>query len=155
MVGCNDCLECNGKRVKTVLLKTHSSNLSGYDGPVFLPVMNDMENTPDGEVMADIKKNRNPGNHKRFFAFVKQTFDLQDVYDNKEIWRRHLLLNAGHVEEHISPKTGATGYVIKSINWDQLDEIEFRETFTSVVNAFIKWYGHDLNEIQINSILEY
>ena len=112
---------------------------------------------PYGEVMADIKLKRNPGNHKRFFAFVKQTIAMQDVFEDteKERWRRHLLLIAGHVEEHISPKTGDVAFVIKSINWDELDELEFKPIFNSVINAFIKWYGKDLTELQINSILEY
>lgn len=141
--------------MKTILLKTTMEQAKDYQGVIFIPALDDVDNVPFGEVMADIKKNRNPGNHRRFFRFVNHTFDMQDVYDDKDIWRRHLLLNAGHVEEHISPKTGDVGYVIKSINWDELDEIEFKPIFSSVVNAFIKWYGQDLNELQINSILEY
>ena len=38
---------------------------------------------------------------------------------------------------------------------DKLDEIEFRDLFGKVVNAFIRYYGQDLSEIQINTILEY
>jgi len=142
--------------MKTVLLKTRYEDIpKGYSGPVFLPVMDDCGKVPMGEVMVNIMAKRNHGNHRRFFAFRNTTFAMQDVYDNDEVWRRHLLLNAGHVEEHISPKTGKVGYVIKSIKWDELDEIEFKAIFSSVVNAFLKWYGEDLNEIQINTILEF
>ena len=141
--------------MKTILRKLTQEEAKAYQGPVFAPVMDDCESIPYGEVMAELKKNRNPGNHRRFFSFRNATFDMQDIYDDPEVWRRHLLLNAGHVEEHISPKTGDVGYVIKSIAWDELDEIEFKEIFGSVVNAFLKWYGEDLDEIQINSILEF
>lgn len=140
--------------MKTIFLKTNVLP-EGYTGPYFLPVLDDCDKVPMGEVMVDIKSKRNPGNHKRFFAFRNTTFEMQNIYDDKEVWRRHLLLNAGFVEEHISPKTGDVGYVIKSIEWDQLDEIEFKETFLSVINAFIRWYGQELDEIQINSILEF
>lgn len=141
--------------MKTILRKLTVEEAKAYQGPVFAPVMDDCESIPYGELMADLKKNRNPGNHRRFFSFRNATFEMQDVYDDPEVWRRHLLLNAGHVEEHISPKTGEVGYVIKSIAWDELDELEFKPIFLSVVNAFLKWYGEDLNEIQINSILEF
>ncbi len=146
--------------MKTVLAKYSMQDLikSGYQGPVLVPVLDDLEGVPYGEVMAEIKLKRNPGNHKRFFAFVKQTFAMQDVFNEPtdiERWRRHLLLIAGHVEEHISPKTGEVAFVIKSINWDELDELEFKPIFNSVINGFIKWYGKGLTELQINSILEY
>ena len=147
--------------MKTVLLKMRYQDVpKDYQGSVMLPVMDDSDKVPMGEVMADIKSKRNPGNHKRFFAFRNTTFLMQDVYDheikhNEEIWRKQLLLNAGHVDEIISPKSGKVGYVVKTINWDEMDEIEFKEIFSSVVNAFLKWYGHDLDEIQINSILEF
>ena len=147
--------------MKTVLEKMRYQDVpKDYQGAVLLPVMDDCDNVPYGEVMADIKAKRNPGNHRRFFAFRNTTFMMQDVYDheiesNKEIWRKQLLLNAGHVDEIISPKTGKVGYVVKTINWDEMDETEFKPIFLSVVNAFIKWYGHDLNDLQINSILEF
>jgi len=144
--------------MKTVWVKLTPEQAREYTGPVFAPMNDDCDNIPYGEIMAELKKNRNTGNHNRFFAFVKTTFDMQDTFEDQsdiERWRRHLLLMAGHVDEHISPKTGQVGYVIRSISWEELDEIEFRPLFNSVVNAFLKWYGKDLDDIQINSILEY
>ncbi len=116
--------------------------------------MDDADKIPFGEVMADIKKNRNAGNHKRFFAFVKQAFDMQEFYAEREVFRKVLQLKAGFFDLVISEK-GANIYLPKSISWDELDEIEFRELFNRVVNAFIRDFGDKLNEIQINTILEY
>lgn len=144
--------------MKTVLRKLTEAEARGYNGPVFAPVADDCESIPYGEVMAELRKNRNTGNHNRFFAFVKTTFAMQDVFNeptDMDRWRKHLLLIAGHVDEHISPKTGHVGYVIRSIAWEELDEIEFKPLFNSVINSFLKWYGKELNDIQINSILEY
>lgn len=144
--------------MKTVLVKLTAEQARDYHGPVFATVLDDCENIPYGEIIAELKKNRNTGNHNRFFAFVKTTFAMQDVFNeptDKDRWRKQLLLNAGHVDEYISPKTGDVAFVIRSIAWDELDEIEFRPLFNSVVNAFLKWYGEDLNDVQINTILEY
>lgn len=46
-------------------------------------------------------RGRNYDNHKRFFQFRDETFDIQDQFDDKEVWRKHLLLMAGHYEEQI------------------------------------------------------
>ena len=127
---------------------------ANYDGPVLVPVMDDADKIPFGEGVEDIKKNRNPRNHKRFFAFVKQAFDMQEFYEEIEVFRKVLQLKAGFFDLVISEK-GKNVYLPKSISWDELDEIEFRELFNRVVNAFIRDFGDKLNDIQINSILEY
>lgn len=128
--------------------------MKDYQGVVFIPVLDDVEIVPYGEVMADIKKNRNPGNHKRIFAFFRQTFDMQDDFDNPEQWRKYMQMKAGHYELVVAPN-GNEMYWPLSIDWDKLDEIEFKKLFTEIVNAFIKYYGRDLSDLQINSILEY
>jgi len=140
--------------MKTVLHKMPYQDVpKDYQGSVFLPVMDDCDKVPMGEVMADIKSKRNPGNHKRFFAFVNQSFDMQDEFDNTEIWRKYITMKAGFFDEVVTAK--GVQYWPKSISWDELDEIEFRDLFSRVTNAFIRYYGQGLNEIQINSILEF
>lgn len=140
--------------MKSVYLKINASQLTAYQGPVLVPVMDDCEKVPYGEVVVEIKRNRNPKNHRRFFAFVKQAFDMQDHYDEQEVFRKVLQLKAGFFDLVVSEK-GQNVYLPKSVAWDQLDEIEFKELFTRVVNAFIRDFGGRLNDIQINSILEY
>lgn len=46
-------------------------------------------------------RGRNYDNHKRFFQFRDETFDIQDQFEDREVWRKHLLLMAGHYEEQI------------------------------------------------------
>ena len=142
--------------MKTVLLKTTMKKMrtANYDGPVLVHVMDDADKIPFGEVMADIRKNRSPGNHRRFMGFIRQSFDMQDDFDNVTTWRKYIQMKAGHYEAVVTPK-GETMYWPKTISWDELEEGDFRELFKDVTNAFIKYYGNDLNDIQINSILEY
>ena len=142
--------------MKTALSKQRIEDLvnSGYKGPVLVPVMDDLDSLPYGECMADIHKNRNPGNHRRFFAFINQAFDMQEHYEEQEVFRKVLQLKAGFFDEVIGDK-GNIIYLPRSIAWDKLDETEFKELFTKVVNAFIRDFGDKLNEIQINSIIEF
>ena len=140
--------------MKTVLRKLTAEEARNYHGPVFAPVDDDCDGIPYGEIMADLKKNRNPGNHRRYMAFIKQTFDMQDDLDNIMTWRKYMQMKAGHYEAVVAPN-GHTMYWPRTINWDEMEEIEFKHLFNDIINAFIKYYGGGLNDIQLNSILEY
>ena len=135
------------------MIKLTQEQARNYQGVVFAPVMDDMESVPFGEVMVEIKKNRNPLNHKRFFAFIKQSFDMQDEFEDIEVWRKYICMKAGFFDEIVTKK--GVQYWPQSISWDKLDEIEFKEMFKRVTNAFIRYYGQGLDEVQLNSILEY
>jgi len=138
--------------MKTILIKLSPEQAKNYHGVVFAPMDDDCEGIPYGELIADLKKNRNFKNHRRFFAFINQAFDMQDFYDDKKVFRKVLQLKAGFFDEVISDK-GKVIYLPRSIAWDEIDELEFRPLFTKVVNAFIRDF--ELDDIQINSILEY
>lgn len=128
-------------------------NKANYQGCVLAPLMDDLSGVT-GDVMVDVKKGRNVGNHRRFFAFIALTFDLQDEFDNREIWRKYIQMKAGFFTEVVTGN-GKILYWPQSISWDSLDEIEFKDLFNRVVNAFMRYYGQDLNDIQINTILEF
>lgn len=104
------------------------------------------------ELIFDYKKKRSPGNHRRYYAFINNAFDMQDHFDNPEIFRKYIQVQAGHFDLVISPKTGEAAYWPKSISWDELDETEFRPLFNNVINAFIRWYGQRLTQQQINQL---
>jgi hypothetical protein len=129
-------------------------SLPGYELPLFAPMSADDEQALSGqtEIIFDFKKKRSAGNHRRYFAFIKQAFDMQEHYDSKEIFRKVLQMQAGHFDEVITEK-GKPVYLPRTINWDELDEVEFKKLFNEVVNAFIKVYAHKLNDMQINQIV--
>ena len=89
---------------------------------------------------------RNPRNHARCFAFLNLTFDMQDSFDNKEIWRYYVQIMAGHCHFVPSPKTGQIMPIPKSISWADLDEEDFKEVFARAVDAFLNRYGKGLTE---------
>lgn len=106
------------------------------------------------EIIFDLKKKRSPGNHRRYFAFIKVAFDAHGHFDNQEIFRKHLQMAAGHYEEAIGPD-GKVWYYPKSIEWSALDEVEFRKLFNEVVNAYLKIYGKRLDESVIERIIRF
>lgn len=110
---------------------------------------------PGEEVLIEHKRGRSAGNHKRFFAFVNLTFDWQDTYEDKTIWRKVLEMGAGHFDTIIDMR-GNVHMWPKSIAWDELDdEQEFRDLFGAVVNAYLSRYGQQLSEAQINMVVQF
>lgn len=112
-----------------------------------------LESSPD-VIMVDYKKKRNAGNHRRYFAFIKASFDMQDEYDCPSIWRKYIQMKAGFFDEVVTAK-GVVMYWPQSISWEDLDENEFKKLFDDVVNAFLKYYGHPLSESQIDKICSF
>lgn len=131
---------------------------SSVDGlALYAAVDADSENRINNvdEFIFDYKKSRNPKNHRRYFAFIKNAFDMQDQYDSQEIFRKYLEMLSGHFDTVISARTGEAMYWPRSIGWDALDETEFRKLFNEVVNAFLNWYGDKLSDHQVSKLLEY
>lgn len=105
------------------------------------------------EIIFELVKKRSAGNHRRYFAFIKTAFDMQDHFDSPEIFRKYIEVQAGHFDMVISPKTGDTAYWPRSISWEKLDEAEFKRLFNEVVNAFLKVYQHKLSDDDVNRIV--
>ena len=131
-------------------------NIPGFDTILFAPMGAEDERALMGasEIIFDYSKKRSAGNHRRFFAFINKTFDIQDHYENVDIWRKILEMKAGFFDLVITEK-GKPLYLPKSISWDKVDEVEFKDLFNKVVNAFLADYGHGLNDIQINEIVSF
>jgi hypothetical protein len=134
----------------------------------------------------ELIRGRSYDNHKRFFELRDQTFEIQDEFDNEEVWRKQLLIMAGHYEEEVralSPNMKwilkyldkylmgtASGkkrvmdeiersyrvvFVPKSIAWDKVDELEFREIFKRAVDGFIKNYAPEMDDQVFLRILDF
>ena len=110
---------------------------------------------PKGEFLISIKTGRSAANHRRFFSFVKTTFDWQERYDNMDVWRKVLLMKAGHFVTVID-KNGNTQLWPESMSFDVLnDENKFRTIFSNAVAAYIKDYGPGLSDAQVNQVNAY
>jgi len=133
-------------------------------------------------VMVEHVKTRDYNQHKRFFAFRNRSFEMQDFFDNDEVWRKQLHIMAGHFDTVIVPKPkwylsclkrftkllGAsdpavammesqpfTVLIAKSIAYDAMDEIEFEDFFSKAVHGFLDNYGNGISEEDFMDILKF
>lgn len=93
-----------------------------------------------GDVVAiDVRKDRNPGFHRKFFAMLRETFEMQDVYDTDRQWRAVVTCGAGYCtwsrDEH-----GNLVAVPDSISFDSMDETEFGELYRDAVRYIDRTY---------------
>ena len=110
--------------------------------------------TPYQEVDCKYSFPRNPGNHRRFFAFLNIAFDSQDFFNNIHHFRKWLIGKAGHYTIIHTPK-GGTIFDADSIKWDSMDEPEFREVFGDCVQAFINEFGDRIPKKKLDEIITF
>lgn len=106
------------------------------------------------EIDCDHSFPRNPGNHRRFFAFLKIAFNSQEFFNNIHHFRKWLIMKSGHYSTIQTPK-GKVIFDADSIAWDKMDEPEFREVFNDCVQAFIDEFGERIPEKKIDEIIRF
>ena len=124
----------------------------------FVPTTDDSREIADQiafgkTVLMDYKPKRSAANHNRYFAFINITFDMQEFYTDKEVWRKRLQNLAGFFDTVVTEE-GVALYIEQSIAWDNLpDETKFRDLFNRVINAFIDHYGQGLTREQLDRVV--
>lgn len=85
---------------------------------------------------------RNLEFHRKFFAMIRETFDLQDTFDNIEHWRAVCLTGAGHCD-FVPGRNGEMVAIPKSIAFSKLDETEFTVLYDKVIDFIGRRYLPD------------
>jgi len=133
------------------LAKTPNGSLTPADAES----INAIEKFGKGEIIkASIRKARNYENHKRFFAFLNTTFDMQECFDNLEHYRRWLVMKAGRYSTCVAPN-GNVMFFADSISFDKMDEDDFQKLFSDCLDVFIKELGKGITEEELLRILEF
>ena len=92
------------------------------------------------ELLVDITQPRNIKFHKKYFALVNMAFQNQERFDDIEILRKELTIQAGFYKEYVSFE-GELKREAKSISFSAMDDIEFNELYSKFINAVIKCFG--------------
>lgn len=94
-------------------------------------------------------KPRNYKYHQKFFALIEVVFENQEKYDSMEALRAELTMRAGWYEEH-HHITGKVSYSPKSISFASMDQVEFEELFSKVIDVAIEYFlqGSTREEIE-------
>lgn len=105
--------------------------------------------------VVDYKPKRNYGNHKRWFVFVRESFDIQDSYDDIDTWRGVLQIKAGHCKVVVDEK-GRTHVWPESISWACFnDEAAFRKMFMRALDWFLAKHTQGMTESEFMKILRF
>lgn len=97
---------------------------------------------------------RNYENHKRFFAFIKTTFDMQEFFDNIHHYRKWLVMKSGHYVTIQTPN-GKTIFDADSIAFEKMDETEFRQVFSDCIDAFIGAWGDKITREELERVVDF
>lgn len=74
--------------------------------------------------------------HRKGFAFLKATFDLQDYFEDFDQYRKWLTMKAGFYTTYVAPDSGTVILEAKSLAFDSMDETEFKQCFQKMITAF-------------------
>lgn len=125
---------------KPLLVKRHDGSFwpaSEHDAEALAPV-------PVGAcVKTDPKQPRNPGHHRKAFAMLHQVHDnLPDDMPPMTFARfySYMKVAAGAVDEIINHK-GEVFYVVKSLSFADMDQIEFEEIYGQFVTVAYERLG--------------
>ena len=105
-----------------------------------------------GEILeGDFKKKRNSQFHRKFFALLGVVFDNQEEYDLFEPMRKAIIMQCGYYIE-VKTLTGKITYEAKSINFAEMDELDFTKLYEKAIDVSIKYLmnGADQYEIKAN-----
>jgi len=105
-------------------------------------------------VVTDIKKARNPEQHKRYFSFLNATFEMQDHFETLEQYRKWIAMKAGFYTAIVAPN-GNTFFVAESISFENMDEDKFLELFSSSIDIFLKELGKGVSESDLMRVIDY
>jgi len=101
-----------------------------------------------GEIYrADVVKPRSYQHHKLCFALLNLTYANQERWTDFESFRKAIAIAAGHTEELVTVH-GEIIRLPKSLSYDALDEVEFTQVFSAMMNVCAEILGLTAPELE-------
>ena len=98
------------------------------------------------EYQCEVKQPRNLKFHKKFFALVNMLFENQEIYNNPDRLRKDLIIEAGLYDEWADFQ-GVMQREAKSISFASMNEDEFSELYSKVIDVIVKHFNFDREDI--------
>jgi hypothetical protein len=95
------------------------------------------------EYWVEIRLARNPKFHKKFFALLNIGWQNSDLDMPFESYRNWITMKAGYFNAYSMPN--GIYYEAKSIAWSKMDEDEFQELYSRVLDKILE-YGNFTKE---------
>ena len=99
-------------------------------------------------------KPRNPDNHRRFFAMIQITFDIQNHFTNQEHYRKWLTMKAGAYHVIVAPN-GTQIFEPDSISFSNMGEIEFQALFSNCLDTFLEAFGSKISKDELVRVVDF
>ena len=137
-----------------LLLKNTSSGLI----PIYDDDYEEKKKLKIGQVYeVSIKLVRNYEFHKKYFALINCAWEYltepqAEFYKNKEIFRKIIEVVAGHCEKWYSPELKKWVEIPKSISFDKMDNAEFQDLYSRVLDVIIISLKIDKEEFERNIV---
>lgn len=124
--------------MKRAALKDAAGNLVWCLVPADAASEADLAKLPaEAEVRADIVVPRNMGLHRKAFALLNLLYPHTN-YPTMERLRAAMTIGAGFVDETVDPYTGNVVWFPKSWAFDSMDDLEFRELYSRLVDVALR-----------------
>lgn len=109
-----------------------------------------------GDVVTfDIKKERNGKHHRLVFLMLHFVFENQYRFDSEDALRWFLSMQTSFVREYTDGATGEIMRVPRSWSYEEMDEVDFSELHSQLVDVIIKNFYPTENEKWLkNSVCE-
>jgi len=104
------------------------------------------------DYIANITMPRNLKFHKKYFSLVNALFDMQERYDDPQVFRKLLTVAAGHFDNVMLPN-GRSILMPKSIAFEKMPEDEFEGFYSKTIDVAINKFG--INQDAIMRIIQY
>lgn len=117
-------------------------------------------------VNATVRQPRNGKFHRKFFAMLDVAYSNHEwpevetkwgrVRTSRQLFRKYVIVKAGHYEADLTPH-GEVRAEPKSISWAQMDEAEFSQLYSDVLDVILaeflsNWTTGDM-EHAVNQML--
>lgn len=96
-----------------------------------------------------ITQPRNLRLHNKFMALVRMVYNNQEHYNNFDHLRKDLIKSAGFYEERVS-FDGELTQEAKSISFTGMEEHEFQDLYSKVIDVIVQYFNFDKEDILIN-----
>ena len=93
----------------------------------------------------EIRKPRNYQFHKKFFALIQMIYQNQEIYNNIDDLREDLTISAGYYVKRENLQ-GEAIKKAKSIKFSEMDEHEFSDYYSRVLDEIVKHFPEDQPE---------
>lgn len=100
-------------------------------------------------IKVKITKARNLKHHKKFFSMLNLVFDNQDKYPTLKHLLTAVKLEAGWYEDEAVDVNGKRSYLVKSISFAKMDQLEFDDFYMQAIAACCRLLPHlNANDIE-------